>query len=170
MEILMGYRIGYSGQILINQQELRSISYENLRSRISYISANPYFFNTTIKQNLLLARKDVDDQTLREILSLVGLFNPPQIDIDSVISEQGKNFSSGELQKLALAQAILKDGDLLIFDEPFENLDPISSQTFVELLNDLFENRTMLFISHNYNHMKHFNKIIALDHGQLVGI
>mgnify|MGYP002348120430 CR=1 FL=1 len=167
-ELLIGNRNDYSGDILFNGVERKKISDDSLRSKIIKLSAHPYFFNTTVRNNLLLAKKNATDDELRQVLAKVNLLNPPLIDLDSEIEEMGKNYSTGELQKLAFAQMLLQNGELLIFDEPFSNLDPVVTKIFFGYVEEFFKNKTIIFISHDYSHLDRFDKIYVMDHGKIV--
>lgn len=167
-ELLIGNRNDYSGDILFNGVERKKISDDSLRSKIIKLSAHPYFFNTTVRNNLLLAKKNATDDELRQVLAKVNLLNPPLIDLDSEIEEMGKNYSTGELQKLAFAQMLLQNGELLIFDEPFSNLDPVVTKIFFGYVEEFFKNKTIIFISHDYSHLDRFDKIYVMDHGKII--
>jgi ATP-binding cassette subfamily C protein CydC len=168
MEILLGYRKEYTGQIFLNNHELKEISDDVLKKKINYLSAKPYFFSTTIRQNLLLARNNSDDQTLIDALKKMDLYDHKNLNLDTQLDEFGKNLSSGELQKLAIAQLLLLDGEVIILDEAFANLDPISTKEINKEVRNLFTNKTLLFITHNLKDMEFFNKIVVMDHGWIL--
>ncbi|MDO9085666.1 MAG: thiol reductant ABC exporter subunit CydC [Anaerolineaceae bacterium] len=168
MEILLGYRKEYTGQIFLNNHELKEIRDDVLRTKINYLSAKPYFFSTTIRQNLLLARKNFEDQTLINALKKLSLYDHKNLNLDTQLDEFGKNLSSGELQKLAIAQLLLLDGEVIILDEPFANMDPISANEINKEIRILFDNKTLLFITHNLKNMEYFNKIVVMDQGRIL--
>jgi len=72
------------------------------------------------------------------------------------------------LQKLAIAQLLLLDGEVIILDEAFANLDPISTKEINKEVRNLFTNKTLLFITHNLKDMEFFNKIVVMDHGWIL--
>ena len=168
VEILLGLRKDYLGQIFFNGQDLKRIHNDLVRAKISYVSANPYAFSTSVRQNLLLAKKNIDDKTLINILESVNLYNPPIFDLETHLDEFGKNLSSGELQKLSIAQSLLVDGEIVMFDEPFANLDPIIASDLFDLIENLFCKKTILFITHNLKNMNFFDRIIVLDQGRII--
>jgi ATP-binding cassette subfamily C protein CydC len=168
IEIIMGYRRDFSGEISYGGMNLKNLPDKVLRSQINYLSANPYFFNTTIRSNLLLAKKSANDGELIKVLQDVNLFNPLSVELDTTIEEMGKNFSSGELQRLAFAQLLLLDGDLLIFDEPFSNLDPVVTKKLFITIDQLFRNKTIILITHDYSQLFGFNKVLVMDNGNII--
>jgi ATP-binding cassette subfamily C protein CydC len=167
MEILLGFRKDYIGQILFNNQELKLIPEDVLRKKINYLPSKPHFFSTTIRQNLLLAKNDAEDQTLNEVLRELGLYDQRRLHLDTYLDEFGKNFSSGELQKLAIAQLLLLDGDVIILDEPYANLDPISAYEIDKIIKNIFIDKSLLIITHNLRNMEYFDNIIVMDQGRI---
>lgn len=167
MEILLGFRKNYDGSICYNGTDLKTISEEQLHSRLNYLSANPYFFNTTIKQNLLLANENINDETMKIILQQVGLYDPPLFDLEREVHEMGKNLSSGQMQKLALAQILIRDGDLFILDEPFANLDPQSIIRLTELIFEILSEKTIILITHDYYQLRFIEKIYKMESGEI---
>jgi ATP-binding cassette subfamily C protein CydC len=167
MEILLGFRKDYIGQILFNNQELKLIPEDVLRKKINYLPSKPHFFSTTIRQNLLLAKNDAEDQTLNEVLRELGLYDQRRLHLDTYLDEFGKNFSSGELQKLAIAQLLLLDGDVIILDEPYANLDPISAYEIDKIIKNIFIDKSLLIITHNLRNMEFFDNIIVMDQGRI---
>lgn len=167
MEILLGFRKDCIGQILFNNQELKLIPEDVLRKKINYLPSKPHFFSTTIRQNLLLAKNDAEDQTLNEVLRELGLYDQRRLHLDTYLDEFGKNFSSGELQKLAIAQLLLLDGDVIILDEPYANLDPISAYEIDKIIKNIFIDKSLLIITHNLRNMEFFDNIIVMDQGRI---
>ena len=170
IEIIMGFRRDFLGEINYGGKNIKILPDKALRSKINYLSANPYFFNTTIRSNLLIAKKSADDGELRKVLQDVNLFNPPSVDLDTTIDEMGKNFSSGELQRLAFAQLLLLDGDLLIFDEPFSNLDVVVTKKLFSYIVQLFKNKTIIFVTHDHSRLLEFDKVVVMDNGEIINV
>ena len=164
IELLLGIRSDYEGRIFLKDQELRSIPKNNIRHRFGYLTANPYIFGTTIRQNLLIARDKVEDEELIQALESVNL----KLDINTRLDEFGKNLSSGEIQRLAIAQSILYNADVQIFDEPYVNLDPKSAFEISQFIQKKFKDKTMIFITHRFIDMDYFDNILVFHQGQIV--
>jgi ATP-binding cassette subfamily C protein CydC len=164
IELLLGIRSDYEGRIFLKDQELRSIPKNIIRHRFGYLTANPYIFGTTIRQNLLIATDKVEDEELIQALESVNL----KLDINSRLDEFGKNLSSGEIQRLAIAQSILYNADVQIFDEPYVNLDPKSAFEISQFIQKKFKDKTMIFITHRFIDMDYFDNILVFHQGQIV--
>ncbi len=170
IELLLGLRSNYNGSILLGDQELKYVPKQKLSLRFGYLPVNPFMFATTIRQNLLLANQKAKVDELIQVLQDVNLYNPPHLDLTTQLDEFGKNLSSGEIQRLAIAQSILMDADVQIFDEPFANLDPESAFKIDQLIREKFKNKTMISVTHRYLNMDFFDTIYVLEQGKIVQI
>lgn len=168
IELLIGLRDNYCGSILLGTQELTKIPKNMLRQTFGYLPANPFMFAATLRQNLLLAKPNADDNELMQVLQSVDLFHPPSLALDTQLDEFGKNLSSGEVQRLAIAQSILMDAPVQIFDEPFANLDPESAFKIDQLIREKFQDKTIIFVTHRYINMEIFNQIYVLEEGKVI--
>ncbi len=168
IELLLGLRDEYSGSIKLGDRELKTISKDFHIRKFGYLPANPFMFGTSVRQNLHLAKRNADDGELIQVLKCVNLFNPPNLDLDTQLDEFGKNLSSGEIQRLALAQSILMEAEVQIFDEPFANLDPESAYKINQLIREKFGNKTIIFVTHRYIDMEVFDQIYVLEEGEVV--
>ncbi len=168
IELLLGLRDNYSGSILLGNQELKKIPKNFLTQKFGYLPANPFMFAATLRQNLLLAKPIADDNELIRVLQSVNLFDPPSLELNTQLDEFGKNLSSGEIQRLAIAQSILRDAEVQIFDEPFANLDPESAFKIDQLIREKFRDKTIIFVTHRYINMEIFNHIYVLEEGKVI--
>jgi len=164
IELILGIRSDYEGRIFLKDQELRTIPKNIIRRRFGYFTANPFIFGTTIRQNLLIAKDKAEDEELFQVLESVNL----KLDINTRLDEFGKNLSSGENQRLAIAQSILYDADVQILDEPYVNLDPKSAFEISQLFQKKFNDKTMIFITHHFINMDYFDNILVFHQGQIV--
>ena len=168
IDLLLGFRINYEGNIFLSGQELRSYPKEWLHRKFSYSPVDPYIFSTTVRQNLLLAKNEVSDEDLINTLRIVSLFSPPTLDLDSNLVEFGANLSGGEKRKLSIAQTILADSDIKIFDEPYTNLDPESANDIEQLLLTRLFGKTIIIITHRYINLHLFDRVLHLENGEIV--
>jgi ATP-binding cassette subfamily C protein CydC len=160
-----------SGDIRLGGESLKTYAPDTVREQIAYVSQNTYFFNTTLYENLRMARRRV---TREEVVSaaraaqihdfIVGL---PK-GYDTLIGEQGLRLSGGERQRLAIARMILKDAPILILDEPTANLDPLTERQVLETLFALLRRKTSLLITHRLVGLENLDEILVLDHGQII--
>lgn len=168
LDILQGYRTNYQGKIYFNYVELSEINKDYLRSNMSFTSANPYLFDTTIRQNLLISGGEADDKLLIDLLNSVGLYHPPRLTLDTIIDEFGGNLSSGEIKRLSIAQSILRNREILILDEPFSNLDLQSINAIFQLISEKFSKKTIVLVTHQLFFLDYFDMIYVLSDGSII--
>jgi ATP-binding cassette subfamily C protein CydC len=164
IELILGIRSDYEGRIFLKDQELKTLPKKIIRQRFGYLTVNPYIFGTTIRQNLLLAKEKAKDEELIQVLEKVNL----NLDLNTRLEEFGKNLSSGEIQRLAIAQSILFDADVQIFDELYANLDPKSAFEISQLIQEKFSEKTVIFVTHRFINMDYFDNILVFHQGQIV--
>jgi ABC-type multidrug transport system fused ATPase/permease subunit len=160
-----------SGEIFLGDQSLKLYSPDKVRERIALISQNTYFFNTSIYENLRMARRGIIKEEVESaarkaqihdfILSLPKGY-------DTIVGEQGLRLSGGERQRLAIARAILKNSPILILDEPTANLDPLTEKLVLDALFDLMNDKTSLLITHRLLGLEKLTEILVLDRGCIV--
>ncbi len=159
------------GSISLDGQDLRDFPQEQLRRQISVISQRTYFFNDTIRQNLLLAKPMADDSELKlaaqqaQILEFIrGL---PK-GFETIIGERGFRLSGGERQRLALARAFLRNTPIFLLDEPTANLDPLTEKSLLDTLFSLPSGRSLLLNTHRLVGLENVDEILVLDQGRIV--
>jgi ATP-binding cassette subfamily C protein CydCD len=160
-----------TGRILLDGRELKSYAQEDVRALFTVVPHNPYFFNTTIRENLLLANPVAGDREIETatkaaqihdfILTLPQGYHTP-------IGEQGTRLSGGERQRLGIARALLKVAPILVLDEPTANLDPMTECQVFETLFAIMRSRTALLITHRLVALDHCDEILVLDQGRIV--
>jgi ATP-binding cassette subfamily C protein CydCD len=160
-----------TGQLTLNGKPSTEISLEAWRSRIGWVSQNPFLFHDSIAANLRLARPEATDDELSAALRLAhldGFIQSLPERLETQIGEEGARLSAGQAQRLALARAFLKDPPILILDEPTSNLDP-GQETLVEAsLRELMRDRTVITIAHRLNTVFQADKIVVLEKGWVV--
>jgi ABC-type bacteriocin/lantibiotic exporter with double-glycine peptidase domain len=119
--------------------------------------------HASIKENIALAEKVFDDKRLQAVAKVTGVDKIAQ-SLNEVVTEDGKNFSGGERQRIALARALYRDFDLLILDEPFNELDESSERQLLrELRRIADEGKMILLVTHSPAALEYCNKKILLD-------
>mgnify|MGYP000895349415 CR=1 FL=1 len=154
------------GEIKIDSHRIEAIKDEYLRSRISYVTQDTFFFSGTILENLLYGIDFVDSMEdvvkaceYAEIHEFIeGL---PQ-KYETVLEENGKNLSGGQLQRLSIAKALLKKPSILILDEATSALDSITERNIQKSLDELSEGRTTLVVAHRLTTIRKADVIIVI--------
>jgi len=159
------------GEIRLGGESLQSLNQDEVRKRCALVSQNSYFFNTSIRENLRVARPKVTQEEMESAVKsaqihefITGL---PK-GYDTFIGEQGLRLSGGERQRLAIARALLKDAPILILDEPTANLDPVTESQVLNVLFGIMKNKTSLLITHRLVGLENMDEIIVMDHGGIV--
>ena len=154
------------GQIVIDGQNIRDVSLNSLRSQVTVVWQEPFLINDTIRANLLLARPDAPNEDL--IAACEASYAWEFIDrlenkLDTQLGPKGVSLSSGQQQRLAIAQAFLRDAPILVMDEPSSALDSHAEQQLVEGLTRLRDGRTTLIIAHRYSSIKAAHSVVYFN-------
>ena len=143
-----------SGEIRLGDRSLKTYVPDEVRTKIALISQNTYFFNTSIYENLRMARRGVTREEI-ETAALHAQVHDFIMGLpktyDTIIGEHGLRLSGGERQRLAIARAMIKNAPILILDEPTANLDPLTEKLVLETLFDLMQ-RKDIFVDHTSPH------------------
>jgi ABC-type transport system involved in Fe-S cluster assembly fused permease/ATPase subunit len=164
------YDIG-RGSILINGQDIRSVTQTSLRAAIGIVPQDTVLFNDTIYYNIAYGRPDAlrEDIIAAAQAAHIHTFieSLPQ-GYDSMVGERGLKLSGGEKQRVAIARAILKNPAILIFDEATSALDSKSEKAIQAELRAIARNRTTLIIAHRLSTVVDANQILVMDKGRIV--
>lgn len=168
--LLMGELDGYDGAICFGEQEGRTLREADRLRFITRVTHQAYLFSATVRENLRLAKKDVDDAAMWAVLEQVRLadFLRGEQGLDTMLKEQGSNFSGGQRQRLALARALLHDSPVYIFDEATSNIDVESETLIMEVIETLAKTKTVLLITHRLANVVHADQIYVMEAGAIV--
>jgi len=159
------------GKIIINNKNINKIDIDKWREQIAWVSQNPYLFHKTIRENILLAKPDANEDDLIQAAQSANIYDfiksLPQ-GFETLVGERGTLISGGEAQRIALARAFLKNAPLLIMDEPTANLDPQTEAKMISSLHKLIKDKTVLIIAHRLNTIKKADKIIVFSNGKII--
>jgi ATP-binding cassette subfamily B protein len=160
-----------SGRVLIDGHDLRDVTVDSLRAQIGYVAQETFIFDTTVRDNIRLARPDASDEEINEIARatvLDGYIAGLPAGFDTVLGERGARMSGGQRQRLAIARALLREPRLLILDEATSALDAHTEQEIVETLVDLVKGRTTLTITHRLALAARADRIVSIANGRVV--
>ena len=167
--ILMGRNKGYTGSVTVGGRPLSGISEASLMENFTYVSHQSYLFKGTVRENLLMARPNVGEDTLWQVLEQVKLadFLRSEKGLDTVLNEKASNLSGGQCQRLALARALLHDSPVYIFDEATSNIDVESENDIMREIHTLAERKTVILISHRLVNVAGADRLYVLDGGSI---
>ena len=160
-----------SGEICLNGTSLKQWPADQVRARIGYVSAQDHFFDTSIYENLRLARRGVTrpeiEQAAQEAQIHEHLCTLPH-GYDTLIGEHGLRLSAGERQRLSIARLLIKDAPLWILDEPTAHLDPVTEGRLLANLFRLMRHKTVLMITHRLVGLDNLDEILVMERGMVV--
>jgi ABC-type multidrug transport system fused ATPase/permease subunit len=167
LNLLLGFLTPDSGEIIVNDKPANNISLQQYWPAISYVKQQTFLIHDTIAQNITLSNEPGDEEKLDEVIRASGLAD--LIDtfpegVNKVIMENGKNISGGQRQRIVIARALYKNADLVILDEPFNELDEKSEHCLVNHFKYLSgTGKLVILITHDKKSLSFCNKILSLD-------
>lgn len=168
--LLRYYDVG-KGSVCIGGENVNDIPLKDLRGNIGLVSQDPFLFDLSVKENLLLASEKASDVELQDALESAHAWkfvkNLPD-GINTLIGERGIRLSMGEKQRLTLARAMLKSSPILILDEATSSVDVDTERQIQEALHDLIKDKTTLIIAHRLSTIREADVIIFLEKGQIL--
>ena len=170
-KLLLRFYDPISGSVKINNINIKNLTLQELRKHIGFVSQDTFLFDGTIKENI--AYYD-EAATLEDIIDAskksqahTFIENLPN-GYDTLIGERGQKLSGGQKQRLSIARAILKNPDILIFDEATSSVDNETEQLIQQALNDISKNRTTIVIAHRLSTIRNADNIIVLSASSII--
>ncbi|EME3968788.1 cysteine/glutathione ABC transporter permease/ATP-binding protein CydD [Vibrio fluvialis] len=159
----------YRGNLSINGIELSELDHAHWRKQISWVGQNPLLVHGTIRDNVTLGKSNIADAQVQAVLdsSFAAEFVSKH-GLDYPISDRSGGLSVGQAQRLALARAMLQNGQFWLLDEPTASLDARSEQLVMQGLNQQITHKTALLVTHQLLPLKSVNQILVMQDGQLV--
>jgi ATP-binding cassette subfamily B protein len=173
VKLLVGlYRPG-AGEILYNGVPSDHVDLDRFRERIGFVTQDAQLFSGTIRENLLFVRPDASDAQCLDVLrraAATSLLNRADKGLETVIGEGGMKISGGEKQRLSIARALLRDPQLLVFDEATSSLDSLTEEEISRTMRDVAESADVItvLIAHRLSTVMHADRIFVLERGRVV--
>lgn len=168
INLLLRFYKPQKGRILVDGININTIKLTEYRRLVSAVTQNPYLFNTTILNNILMKkayRKKEYDEAL--LYSQSGDFVSIHDDCKQNIGNNGVMLSGGQKQKLAIARALYKNSKILILDEATANFDIASEENLFKAIQNTFVEKTIIYITHKINILKYVDRVIWLEKGKV---
>lgn len=159
------------GQLLIDDQDIRSFDLGGYRSQLGIVTQTPFLFDGTVRENIRYGRPEADDAEVERAAHTVGggdwiVGLPDGLDTD--VGERGANLSMGQRQLVALARVLLQDPAIIILDEATASIDPLTEAMIQEGLDVALQQRTSIVIAHRLSTVRHADRIIVLRKGEII--
>ncbi len=159
------------GSIKLGENDLRDYVLSGLREHLALVAQDTYLFNTSLRENLLIARPDATDEQMAEAIEMSGLSGFVETlpdGLDTVVGERGAQLSGGQRQRIAIGRAFLKNAPILVLDEATSHLDAVNEQMVRGALDRLASDRTTLVIAHRLSTVMNADLIVVMDRGKVV--
>ena len=173
-KLLVGLYEPTEGRILVNGEDTKTIDYDDLRRRVGLVAQDTQLFAGTIRENLLFVNPNVTDGECLEVIRQSAVSNILErggAGLDTKIGEGGIKVSGGERQRLAIARALLRNPEILIFDEATSSLDSITEKAITGTIKEVVgerPNTITILVAHRLSTILHADRIYVLEHGRIV--
>ena len=160
-----------SGDLLIDGQDIRFFNLSSYRAQLGVVTQTPFLFDGTVMDNIRYGKPEASDEDVIEIAYKVGRGDwlvSLQDGLETEVGERGNNLSMGQRQLVAIARVLLQDPAIFILDEATASVDPLTETLIQEGLDVLMGNRTSIVIAHRLSTIQHADRIIVLDHGEII--
>lgn len=171
LALLLRFREYDSGTIRLGGREIREYDGEEVRRLMAVAAQQPFLFNATLRENLLIARPQASEGDLYAAARLAGIHDEivarPD-GYDTPAGEGGMKLSGGQARRLAIARAVLKDAPILLLDEPTEGVDPAAASELLERLCRYAGGRALLVITHSRIGLEAMDEVLLMEEGRIV--
>lgn len=161
------------GKILIGGKDISEVDPETLLKNFSIVFQDVILFNTSIKDNIKIGKKNATDEEITRAAKIArcdDFINKMPNGIDTIIGENGQRLSGGERQRISIARAILKDAPIILLDEATASLDVENESLIQEALSELIKEKTVIVIAHRLRTIKNADKIVLLNAGKIEAV
>jgi ATP-binding cassette subfamily B protein len=159
------------GEILIDNVSVKHIPLQELRSKIGLVQQEAFLFSMSLADNIRFGKPDASIEEVKHAADLAGLSDDiatfPK-GYDTIVGERGITLSGGQKQRTAIARAIIRNPEMLIFDDAFSAVDTATEEHIIRGLKSIMIDRTTIIIAHRISTVALCETIIVLDHGRIV--
>ncbi len=160
-----------SGEILIDGQNIRTVTQDSLRANVTMIPQDPALFHRSLKDNIRYGKPDATDEQVIEAAKRANAHEfimKLEEQYDSLVGERGVKISGGQRQRIAIARAFLKNSPILVMDEATSQLDSLTENYIQESLWELMQGKTTLVIAHRLSTLKKMDRILVFRNGHII--
>jgi len=159
-----------SGQILIDNEELRTLNLSNYRNQIGFVPQEVFLFSDTIKNNIAFGLSTVTDEQVEKAAQNAAVYDNIidfEQKFETMLGERGITLSGGQKQRVSIARALIKEPSVLIFDDCLSAVDTKTEEEILSNLGKIMQGKTSIIIAHRISTIKNADKIIVLDNGMI---
>lgn len=171
IKLLSGECNDFEGKVYIGGYDIQELSIESIAKKMSVVMQDSYFFNCSIKENLLIAKKDATDEEIYDACkkaNIINVINRLPEKMDTIIGENASILSGGQKQRLAIARAILRNTDIILFDEITSALDFKNEKIVADIIFDLAKSHTIVCATHKEIIKEKASKKVLIEYGKIV--
>jgi ATP-binding cassette subfamily B protein/subfamily B ATP-binding cassette protein MsbA len=171
VNLLVRFFDPWSGRVTVDHEDIRHYRVRSLRQQVALVLQDPFIFPLSVAENISYGRLEAERE---EVVFAAAAANADHFirrlpeGYDSVVGERGATLSGGEKQRLSIARAFLKDAPIIILDEPTSALDARTEALLLDALEKLMKHRTTFIIAHRLSTIRNADRILVLDHGEIV--
>lgn len=169
-KLLLRFDDTTAGTILVDNQDIESITQASLRENIAYVPQEPTLFHRSLRENIAYGNLKATDKQIRTAArkaNALEFIDKLPNGLDTVVGERGAKLSGGQRQRIAIARAILKDAPILVLDEATSALDSESEKLIQDALEKLMKGRTSIVIAHRLSTIAKLDRIIVMKAGKI---
>lgn len=173
MNMLLGFISPSAGEIRINTMRLTAEHFEAWRKQLAWMPQRAHLFHGSVRDNIALGQPEASDQAIQaaaKAAQIADYIDTLPALYETAVGERGAGLSGGQIQRIALARAFLKDAPVMLLDEPTAHLDQESEQRIQKSLAKLAQNRTVISIAHRLQTIKQADRIVLLEAGEILAI
>ena len=173
VNLIPGFYPATEGEILLEGRDIRTMSDEELRGRIGVVPQKAVLFKGTVRSNLQWGKPDATEEEMWKALELAQaseVVEGKDGKLDATVAQNGKNFSGGQRQRLTIARALVREPEILILDDSASALDYATDAKLRAALRTLEDKTTTFIVSQRASTIRHADKIIVLDDGEIAGV
>ncbi|PKB65484.1 MAG: hypothetical protein BZY80_00220 [SAR202 cluster bacterium Io17-Chloro-G2] len=161
------------GRITVDGHDIKHVKRHSMVNQMSMVLQEPYLFSGTVRENIRYSHEEANDAAVEAAAKAVGAHEfimALEGGYDSILAERGSNFSVGQRQLISFARAVVADPRIIILDEATANIDTYTELLIQNALKEVLQGRTSIVIAHRLSTIRNADKIVVLDHGQMVEV
>ncbi len=169
-DLLLRFYDVTKGEILIDGINIKELNLFNLRSNVGYIPQNVFLFSTSIEDNVRFGKNEAELDAVKQYSEYAAIHKDISELPDgysTMVGERGVTLSGGQKQRVSIARALIKNPDIILFDDSLSALDANTEHKILNYLNEVLENKTSIIVTHRISPQLKFDKILVLESGEI---